>query len=62
MNEYRRLLMILRDLSYETGYYAGRAEAGRWIDVDYQARVIAQRNEVAEQLAKKIDHLIEIAL
>ena len=62
MNEYRRLMMILRDLSYETGYCAGRAEAGRWIDTEQQARIIEQRDKVAEQLAKKIDHLIEIAL
>jgi len=49
-----KTLIDFRDLSYDTGYLAGRAEAGDEIDEAHQKVLIAKRNALQAQLKKAL--------
>ena len=56
------LLQELRDLSYETGYIAGKIEAGTKqdeVEEEYQRKKICQRNVCYEILLDMVDKLEE---
>ena len=55
----RQTVNSLVELSYETGYYAGKAESGEAIDVQLQKQVIDTRNRVKIALLGLIQSTIE---
>ena len=55
----KHLLGLYLDLAYETGWLAGKAEAGGEIDRDYQAKLIAERNDLGKEIFGRIDDLVD---
>jgi hypothetical protein len=54
----KHLLGLYLDLAYETGWLSGKVEAGGEIDRDYQAKLIAERNDLGREIFDRIDDLV----
>jgi len=46
----KHLLGLYLDLAYETGWLSGKVESGGEIDRDYQAKLIAERNDLGREI------------
>ncbi len=55
----KHLLGLYLDLAYETGWLSGKVEAGGEIDRDYQAKLIAERNDLGREILDRIDGLVD---
>ena len=55
----KHLLGLYLDLAYETGWLSGKMEAGGEINRDYQAKLIAERNDLGREILDRIDGLVD---